>query len=247
MLQVEDSIKEILNDVVSSYETRIKLQNLQSIFNNTFQIIKDFQNSAINTKYEIDKTNIELRENLAKKQSLRKKDFDNMMDGFLSSYEEKEENEIKNLLNIYFKEQEEIGHTLMENLIKVKESIAKNDVNQVREFYGVIKKIVINQEERKNEVIFKLKEFQKEQQEVMKGLREILAKGEELRIRDFKEMLDGFRKQKADRKAEIEKRKNEVRDMLFEFRENRFPIEIFGITRCNPDKNIRNKRVKREG
>lgn len=202
---VEDSIKEILNDVVSSYETRIKLQNLQSIFDNTFQTIKDFQNSIINTKYEIDKTNIELRENLAKKQSLRRKDFDSMMNGFLSSYEEKEENEIKNLLNIYFKEQEKISQCLMENLIKVKESIAKNDVNQVREFYGAIKKIVINQEQRKNEVIFKLKEFQKEQQEVMERLKGFLAKGEELRIGDFKEMLDGFKKQKADRKAEIRK------------------------------------------
>lgn len=206
---VEDSIKEILNDVVSSYETRIKLQNLQSIFDNTFQTIKDFQNSIINTKYEIDKTNIELRENLAKKQSLRRKDFDSMMNGFLSSYEEKEENEIKNLLNIYFKEQEEISQCLMENLIKVKESIAKNDVNQVREFYGAIKKIVINQEQRKNEVIFKLKEFQKEQQEVMKRLKGFLAKGEELRIGDFKEMLDGSKKQKADRKTEIEKWRDE--------------------------------------
>lgn len=191
---VEDSIKEILNDVVSSYETRIKLQNLQSIFDNTFQTIKDFQNSIINTKHEIDKTNIELRENLAKKQSLRRKDFDSMMNGFLSSYEKKEENEIKNLLNIYFKEQEEISQCLMENLIKVKESIAKNDVNQVREFYGAIKKIVINQEQRKNEVIFKLKEFQKEQQEVMERLKGFLAKGEKLRIGDFKEMLDGFKK-----------------------------------------------------
>lgn len=191
---VEDSIKEILNDVVSSYETRIKLQNLQSIFDNTFQTIKDFQNSIINTKHEIDKTNIELRENLAKKQSLRRKDFDSMMNGFLSSYEKKEENEIKNLLNIYFKEQEEISQCLMENLIKVKESIAKNDVNQVREFYGAIKKIVINQEQRKNEVIFKLKEFQKKQQEVMERLKGFLAKGEKLRIGDFKEMLDGFKK-----------------------------------------------------
>lgn len=221
MTVVQDSIKEILNDVVSSYETRIKLQNLQSIFDNTLQIIKDFQNSTIKTKYEIDKTNTELRENLAKKQSLRKKDFDNMMNGFLLSYEENEGNEIKNLLNIYFKEQEEIAGDLMENLIKVKEAIAKNDVQKVREFYGVIKKIVTSQEQRKNEVVFKLKEFQKEQKEVMERLRGFLAKGEELRIRDFKEMLDGFKKQKADRKAEIEKRRNEVRDMLLEFRENR--------------------------
>ena len=54
-----------------------------------------------------------------------------------------------------------------------------------------------------------LKEFQKEQQEMAKGLKALLAKGRSLRIRDLKEMLQEFRTQHNERLAhQIERRKD---------------------------------------
>ncbi len=130
----------------------------------------------------------ELRENLARNGSLRRKDFDNMMQGLLSS-QDKKEKEVKALVNDYFKEQKQITQTLKEKLEEFKESLARGESQRVQEFQVFVKEILTGQEQRKEGTNRKLKEFQKEQ-EVMSGkLKELLAKGRDLRAKDFKIML----------------------------------------------------------
>ena len=155
----------------------------------------------------------ELRDILAHNEHLRKKDFDNMTQGVLSAQEEREA-EVKNLLKGYLNQQREMARTLREDLAKFKDALAKSDVQRVKEFQEMIKEVLANQDARKEEVAFKLKEFQKEQQEMAKRLKALLAKGRELRIKDLKEMLQEFRIQHKERLAQQIERGKEVNKML---------------------------------
>ena len=85
----------LMEGIISSYEDRIA--GVQSIFDTTHELIEGFQDSFLDTKQEREKLKAELRENLAKSESLRKKDFDNMMQGILSA-QEKKEKEVRDLL-----------------------------------------------------------------------------------------------------------------------------------------------------
>jgi len=95
MLSVPE-IEYILNNILPPYEASI--HNIESIFDTTGQILKDFQGS-LDTKQARESTNAQVRENLVRNESLRRKDFDNMMQGILSIQDEREK-EVRNLLNV---------------------------------------------------------------------------------------------------------------------------------------------------
>jgi len=161
-----------------------------------------------------------LRDTLAHNEHLRKKDFDSMTQGVLSAQEERE-TEVKNLLKGYLNQQREMARTLRENLAKFKDALVKGDVQRVKEFQEMIKEVFANQDARKEEVTSKLKEFQKQQQELAKGLKALLSKGRELRIKDLKSMLQEFRTQHKERLAHQIERRKEVNKMLGTFKQER--------------------------
>ena len=204
-------LKNVAENAVSSYETRI--ESVGAFFDTPHQILDDFQEAFLNNKEEGRKINTQLRDILAHNEHLRKKDFDSMTQGVLSAQEEREA-EVKNLLKGYLNQQREMARTLRENLAKFKDALAKGDVQRVKEFQEMIKEVLANQDARKEEVTSKLKEFQKEQQEMAKRLKELLAKGRDLRIKDFKAMLNEFKIQHMERLACRKERRKEVCRML---------------------------------
>jgi len=208
----------VVEDIISSYEARI--ESISSIFDATPLILGEFQESLLNTKQEGEKINTQLRDILAKNKSLRKKDFDKMMQGILSAQDERKK-EVRDLLKGYLNAQKELSQTLRDNLAKVKDALAKSEAGRVKEFQALIKEIFIKQEERKEEITSKLKEFQKEQHEMAKRLKELLAKGRELTIGDFKSMLKEFKTQHKERLACQKERKEEVNKMLSDFKKER--------------------------
>jgi len=217
-MPLAEDMRSIVENIISSYEGRI--QGIGAMFDATHQVLEGFQESFLDAKQERERVNAELRENLAKNESLRRKDFDNMMQGILSSQDEREKG-VRNLLNSYLNGQKEMAKKLRESLGKFKNSLAKGEVQRVREFQQVIKENFAKQDERKEEVTSRLKDFQKEQQEIAKKLKELLAKGRELRIKDFKLMLKEFKAQHQERIARQQERREEVRSMLGDFKKGR--------------------------
>ena len=212
-------LKNAAENAVSSYETRI--ESVGAIFDTTHQILDDCQEAFLDNKEEGRKISAQLRDVLAHNEHLRKKDFDSMTQGDLSAQEEREA-EVKNLLKGYLNQQREMARTLRENLAKFKDALAKGDVQRVKEFHEMIKEVITNQDARKKEeVSSKLKEFQKEQQEMAKRLKTLLAKGGELRIKDIKSMLKEFKTQHQERIVCREERREKVRSMLEEFKKKR--------------------------
>jgi hypothetical protein len=210
VLQPED-MRNIVEHIVSSYETRV--QNIGALFDTTHQILQGFQDSLLDTKQEREELNTELRENLARNHSLRKKDFDQMMEGMMSGQNEREK-EVKQLLNIYLHEQSGMTRDLRESLGSFRDSLSEGEAQRVKEVQEMIKGILAKQNERKDEVISRLKEFKKEQKLLASRLKELSAKGRDLRIRDLKRMLDEFKGRYEERLARREERKKEVRQLL---------------------------------
>ena len=204
----------MIENIVASYDA--KMQSIGDIFDTTRQLLEGFQDSfldVLDTKREREKTSTELRESLAKNGSLRRKDFDKMMQGILSTQEERER-ETRSSLKTYLNEQKEMTHALRKNLDQVRNALAKGEAGRIREFQTLIKDILAKQEERKEAVTSRLKEFQREQQEMAKRLKTLLAKGRELRINDLKEMLQEFRTQHQERLAHQIERRKEVNKIL---------------------------------
>jgi hypothetical protein len=206
-----------IEDIISFYETGI--QGIEDIFTDNL-ILEEFQESNIDTKQEKEKINERLRDILAKNESLRKKDFDNMMQGILLSQEQREK-EVKNLLRDYFNDQKNIAQALREDLKKFKDFLVRGEVERIKEFHSLIKEIIAMQAERSNEITAKLKAFQKEHHEMIKKFKELLAKGKDLRIGDFKLMLKEFNGCYKERITQQEERREEVQRMLGEFRKER--------------------------
>ncbi len=143
-----------------------------------------------------------------------------MMNSILSSQDGREK-EVRNLLKDYFSDQETMAKALRENLGKFKDALTRGEDGRVKEFQTFIREILAEQEERKKDVTSKLKGFQKEQQEMASRLKELLAKGRELRIRDIRLMLKEFKIQHKKRITNREERKGEVRHLLSGFKKER--------------------------
>lgn len=212
----------VLDSIISSYEARI--QSIEAFFDTTGQIFQDFQDSLLDTRAEREKINSQLRENLAQNESLRKKDFDRMM-GIISSYLDESEQEVRGLSQKYLREQRKLVKQLREGLRNFKDALTEGRTEKVKELQILIKEILTRQDESKIEVTSKLKEFQQGQQQTSKMLKELLSKGEELRIRHFKATLAEFKRQRKERIACQERRRREVKDMLGEFKAERTQAE----------------------
>jgi hypothetical protein len=218
MMPSAQDAEHFMRSVFYSYEIRI--QNIESLFSTSLQILEGFKEGFLDTKQERDKINTQLRDTLARNESLRRKDFDNMMQGVLSIQDEREK-EVRNLLTSYLNGQKEIPQALRDNLGKFNDSLERGEAGRVEESRALIKEILDRQEVRKKKVISRLEEFQKEQKALESRLKDLLGKGREARIRDFKYMLKEFKAKDKERLARREERKKEVRHLLGKFKKER--------------------------
>jgi len=165
---------------------------MENIFDTIYQILQSFQEYFL-VKQEREMVKGKLRENLAKNNSLRRKDFDNMMEGILSTLDRKEE-ELIYLSNNYLSNQKKTWQALGENLTNMKGTLAHEEDEEGRIFQGMVKDVFFNQNENGGkEVTHKLKEFQEEHQKMIDSLKALLVKREEVRLRDFKSTVENIR------------------------------------------------------
>jgi urease accessory protein UreF len=124
----------IAKDIVASYEARIKV--VQVIAEDTKRLLEEFREKR-------ERMGQELKEALAKHESLRKKDFDKMMGDILIAQSEREENVKKMLAD--FQKQE---MAVVENL---REMLKKGEKLRLKDFKKTLSKIREEQEIREKE------------------------------------------------------------------------------------------------
>jgi len=173
---MSEEMKKLTQEIVSSYELRIS--TVATIVNRTQQMLEEFRT-------ERNKVNQQLREMLAREKYLRKKDFDHMMEDILSRQDDRE-NQIKTFLTTFLKEQQKIAETIQNNLINSKELDT--------DYLG--KMIEENKEKQEiniSQINVELKNFQEEYKEILMSFHFLLEKGETIRIKEIKEMIENIR------------------------------------------------------
>ncbi|MFZ2603195.1 MAG: hypothetical protein WAX79_04245 [Candidatus Omnitrophota bacterium] len=191
---IAEEMRRVAEEIVSSYQSRIS--TVASIIDNTHQLLEDF-------KTKRNEMSSQLQEALARQGSLRKKDFDSMMQEILFHQDEREK-EVRDLLKTFFEEQKEIAEI-------IKKSLTGAEKIRIDDFKKMLQDIQAKQRARENEVSVMLKEFQTEYKETAESLRSLLNKREAIRFKDFKEMLNYIRAGQSQREEEVRKRLDESR------------------------------------
>ena len=133
----------------------------------------------------------------------------------------------RNLLKEFRKRREKMSQELRETLAKHK-SLRKKD------FDGMMGEILIAQAKREENVKQLLADFQDQEMAVVKNLREMLKKGEKLRLKDFKKTLAKIREEQEIRQKETPSRiseeliqmQSEVAEMLENFKKERKKVAL---------------------
>jgi len=193
-MSVVEDMKRVAEEIVSSYQSRIS--TVAAIIDDTHNLLEDF-------KTKRNEMSSQLQEALARQGSLRKKDFDSMMQEILFHQDEREK-EVRDLLKTFFEEQKEIAEI-------IKKSLTGAEKIRIDDFKKMLQDIQAKQRARENEVSVMLKEFQTEYKETAESLRSLLNKREAIRFKDFKEMLNYIRAGQSQREEEVRKRLDESR------------------------------------
>ena len=226
-MQTADDMRRITEEMVSSYETRVA--NIAMIIDNTHKIIEDFKDNR-------NEMSDHLKERLAKEDSLRRKDFDKMMQNVLLMQDRREE-EVRDLLKAFLEEQKELAEI-------IKKQLAGGNKIRLEDFQSLLDSIRTRQTQRVNEVSIMLKKFHEEYTEMTKSLNELLRKGEAVRIQDFKLMLKNIHTNQMNRSKE-------VREKLNEFKKEREKMaaqwkKICIIMANKRNTNLKEKKTKKE-
>jgi len=224
-----DKMKKILKDIVTSYDNGIS--EVRTIIENTYQVLEEYQNDIVQSKEDREKIKAQLREALTNQQHLRRKDFDRMIEkisgGITNRKEEIEKNQyiIREELRGYLDKQKDIAATLRKRLARFTDHLKENEANRLRDFKIFLKDLKTQQEKRGEEVRKMLEGFRKElevyraeQMLMSQTLRDLLSKGNSLRIRDFKVAISEIQAQQRERKALWQEERKKVRETLDGFR-----------------------------
>jgi len=181
-----------IESVIDSYEARVK--TVGALMKKTVEVLKRFD-------LEQEEKVTELRDLLAKAESLRRKDFDTLMTKIWARRREKED-KVSHTLDGFLKEREELVAWL-------RKVIANGNIG-LEEFKLLSQNFIARQKRAEEELSRMLREFHLEQEELGTGLKQLLQKGEKIRIKDFKAMIKAVQLRQGGREDEVGKMLDEL-------------------------------------
>ena len=171
----------LAREVIASYEARVT--SVEQIIGATHEMLETFrsQREAIRAR---------LRETLAQAASLRRRDFDAMMQGILARQEVREQ-AIKETMREYLAEQRGLAAEL-------REALAGVEAERIGTVTGLLDSIAARREAREREVRSLLAGFQREQEELIRALGGLLSNGGSVMIKEFKATLRAIQARRGD-------------------------------------------------
>jgi len=169
-MAIAEEMRRLVREVIASYEARIS--SVAQIIEATHEMLEAFrsQREAMRAR---------LRETLARAASLRKRDFDAMMQELLDRQGARE-TVVKETMRDYLAEQRALAAALREALAGA-EGIAT-----VKE---VLAKMGARGEERERQVKGLLAEYRREQEEMARALEGLLSNGGSVKVKEFRAAL----------------------------------------------------------
>lgn len=166
---------DIIEEIINSYE--IKVRAVNSLIGQVIQRNKSFYREQARMADR-------LKDILSKNQSLEGKDFDTMMAG-IQIQQAKREREITQMIEDFCREEKE-------TVLILREMLSGTSSYTLEDFPLKNKKMLESPEKRRRKFSWMFKYFYRDQKELTAGLRKLLEKGSELRIKDFKAMIKAF-------------------------------------------------------
>lgn len=173
--------RNLIEEIINSYET--KVITVTSLIEQVVQKIKHFHREQIRIANQ-------LKDILAKNQSLRRKDFDTMI-ADIQIQQVLREKEVTHMVKNFCNEEEEM-------VAKLREVISGKNPCTLEDFNILKKRMLDRPKERERKLSRMLKNFHQEQEELAAALRKLLEKGSRVKIKDFKAMIKAFRLEHQD-------------------------------------------------
>ena len=165
----------LAREVIASYEARVS--SVEQIIESTHELLETYRSQR-------EAMRAQLKETLARAASLRKRDFDVMMNGILAHQQEREKR-VKDSMREYLQEQRALAGTL-------REALAKSEAGRIGSVKELLAEITARREEREQEVRSRLAEFQREQEEMARSLQALLSNGGAIKVKEFKAALSAI-------------------------------------------------------
>jgi len=183
-----DNMKSVVDNILNSYETRVKV--VGKVMQDTTALLKQLSREQAEMA-------LKLRDTLARKESLRKRDFDHLLEDIVLKNLDKEK-KVNEVLESFQKVEEEM-------VAKLRNILAGAEKIKLSEFRSLSKEILERLDRREEEVGDVLRSFHIEQEELAAGLRNLIEKGDHIKVKDFKMMTEGLRIRQLVRESEIGK------------------------------------------
>jgi hypothetical protein len=212
-------------ELITSYESRIA--TVEELMTTAYQATETSGGSFDILDEERERLKTGLQKTLAKNCSLRKKDFNCLLEHLLSDSEknrkaiEEERSRVREKVKEYLDEQKQLANSLRQQLIELaQDKTAKGSLDTI---IGNIKATYAD----KGQLLFAilrdfqlhLEAFQKEQEEINHKLQRLVDRGEFLSLEDVRQLeaAEALQKRATDR----ELRREEVDRLLSHFRQQR--------------------------
>ena len=212
-------------DIITSYESRIS--TVEEFMSTAYEATIASESSFGALDEERERLKTSLQKALAKNCSLRRKDFNCLMERVLSESNgkreaiEEERGRLREKVKEYLNEQKELANCLREQIVKLAQEKADKSgldavINNIRAAYeGTGQQLLAML----RDFQLHLDAFQGEQADINHKLQGLMERGESLSIEDLRQLEAA--KACQDRKAERELRREEVERLLAHFKQQR--------------------------
>lgn len=192
--RTELNIDGFFDNVITSYETRIQqiqtaFQSSENLSESSHSLLDNIHNSLNNLRRERELLNLKLCETLAKKGSLRKKDYHAMMSDILSILDEKEKKAEKEFL-IFIETQKEVAKKLKNSLLSMKDITNQDAHKKITNIKQQLAQISKQQEIKKEAVMKTFVDFQNMHNRMIECLETLLEKSDHILLREIKRVKD---------------------------------------------------------
>jgi ABC-type transporter Mla subunit MlaD len=214
----------VLN-IITSYESRVSM--VEELISTAYEATIASESSFGALDEERERLKSSLQKTLAKNCSLRRKDFNRLMERVLSESNgkreviEKERGQLREKVKEYLNEQKELANCLREQIFELAQEKADKSgldavINNIRAAYeGTGQQLFAML----RDFQLHLDAFQREQANINHKLRGLMEQGESLSIEDLRQLEAA--KAHQDRKVERELRREEVERLLAHFKQQR--------------------------
>jgi hypothetical protein len=215
-------------ELITSYENRIA--TVEELMTTAYQATVTSGGSFDVLDEERESLKTGLQKILARNCSLRKKDFNRLLEQLLSDSNknrvaiEEERRRVREKVQEYLDEQKQLANSLREQIVELaKEKTGKGCLGTI---IGNIKATYEDRGQRLFSMLrdfqLRLEAFQKEQAEINHKLQRLMERGESLSLEDLRQLE--ATKARQDRKVNRELRREEVDRLLSHFRQQRLEI-----------------------